>query len=96
MLHTPPTKDKYSSPNRSKKQINREPHNGAYLSENGGLGKKKSGEWAKSKKGSDRKNNRTKQKNERGDIEKWDQPQSPEIPDRGETSEIPGHLRGST
>ena len=31
------------------------------------------------------------QKNKRGDnIEKWDQTGSPEIPDRGETSEIPG------
>ena len=36
---------KYSSPNRSKKQ--QEPHKRAYLSVNGGLGKKKSGEWAK-------------------------------------------------
>ena len=36
------------------------------------------------------KQNRTRQKNKRGDIEKWDQTGSPEIPDRGETSEIPG------
>ena len=34
--------------------------------------------------------NRTRQKNKRGDIEKWDQTESPEIPDREETSEIPG------
>ena len=27
--------------------------------------------------------------NKRGDIEKWDQIESPEIPDRGEASEIP-------
>ena len=46
-------------------------------------GKKKSGEWAKSRKGSDRNNDRTRQKNKRGDIEKWDQTGSPEIPDRG-------------
>ena len=32
---------------------------------------------------------RTRQKNKTGDIEKWDQTESPEIPDRGETSEIP-------
>ena len=33
-----------------------------------------------------------RQKNKRGDkiIEKWDQTENPEIPDRGETSEIPG------
>ena len=30
------------------------------------------------------------QKNKRGDIEKWYQTESPEIPDRGETSQIPG------
>ena len=30
------------------------------------------------------------QKNKRGDIAKWEQTFSPEIPDRGETSEIPG------
>jgi hypothetical protein len=31
------------------------------------------------------------EKNKRGYIEKWDQTESPEIPDRGEeTSEIPG------
>ena len=38
---------KYSS-NRSKKK---EPLKRAYISGNGGLGKKKSGEWAKSRKG---------------------------------------------
>ena len=30
---------------------------------------------------------RTRHKNKRRDIEKWDQTGSPEIPDRGETSE---------
>ena len=34
-----------------KTQLNQEPHKRAHLSENGGLGKKKSGEWAKSRKG---------------------------------------------
>ena len=33
--------------------------------------------------------------NKRGDIEKWDQTGSPEIPDRGETSEIPGLPSGA-
>ena len=37
-----------------------------------------------------RKSNRTRQKNKRGDKEKWDQTDSPEIPDKGEISEIPG------
>ena len=36
----------------------------------------------------DRKSERTKQTNKTGDIEKWDQTNSPEIP-QGETSEIP-------
>ena len=52
---------------------------------------KRSGEWAKSRKGCDRKSDRTRQKNKRRDIyiEKWDQTKSPEIPDRGgETSKI--------
>jgi hypothetical protein len=81
---------KYSSPNRSNK-TKQEPHKRAYLSENGGLGKNRSGEWPKSRKGKERNSDRTRQKNKRGDIEKWDQTESPEIPDRGEeTSEIPG------
>ena len=43
------------------------------------------------------KSGRTRQKNKTGDIEKWDQTDSsPELPDRGETSEIPGlHSGGS-
>ena len=52
--------------------------------------KKKSAEWAKSRKGEDGKSDRTRQKNKRGDTEKWDQADGPEIPDRWETSEIPG------
>ena len=70
-LHIPPKK---------------EPHKRAYLSGNRCLGKNRSGEWDKSRKRSDRKSNRTRQKNKRGDIGKWDQTGSPEIPDRGETS----------
>ena len=31
-----------------------------------------------------------RKKNKTGDIEKWDETDSPEIPARGETSEIPG------
>ena len=50
--------------------------------------KKRSGEWAKSRKGYDRKSEGTRQKNKRGGIEKWDKTDSSEIPDRGETSEI--------
>ena len=54
----------------------------------GGLGKNRSGERAKSRKGYDRKGHRARQKNMRGAIQKWDQTDSPEIPDRGEISEI--------
>ena len=61
---------KYSSLNRSKKHPKNKRHKRAYLSENGGLGKNKSGECAKSRKESDRKSNRTRQKNKRGDTEK--------------------------
>ena len=74
--------------NRSKTN-KQEPHKRAYLSENGSFGEKKSGEWAKSRKGQDKKN-RTRQKNKTGALEKWDQTGSLEIPDRGETSENPG------
>ena len=41
---------KYSSPNHSKNP-KQEPHKRTYPSENGGLGKKRSGEWDKSRKG---------------------------------------------
>ena len=56
---------------------------------------KKSGEWAKSRKESDRKSIRTRQKNKRGDTEKWDQIESPDISDSGETSEFPGLQSGA-
>ena len=41
------------------------------------------------KKGQDRKSNRTRQKNRRGNS-KVESNDSPEIPHRGETSDIPG------
>ena len=87
----------YSSPNRSNKQKRQEPHKRAYLLENGGLGEKKSGEWAQSRKRirqTLRRSNRNRQKNKRGDIEKWDQTGSSQIPDRGETSDTPGLTSG--
>ena len=72
-----------------------ERHKRDYLSENGGYGEKNSGEWAQSRKGSDRKSNRTRQKkNKREDIKKKkeekkkDQSDSPEIPDKGGGGDI--------
>ena len=53
MLHIPPTKVLIST-NRSNKTKRQEPHKRAYLSENGGLDKKRSGEWAKSNKKKDK------------------------------------------
>ena len=47
------------------------------------------------KKKEDRKSNRTRQKNKRGDS-KVESNDSPEIPDRGETSDIPGLPSGGT
>ena len=48
--------------------------------------KKKSGEWAKNRKGKDRKSNGTIGRRRKEEIEKWDQTGSPEIPDRVEIS----------
>ena len=53
------------------------------------------GAWAKSNKKDQTERatglTRPAEEQERGEIEKWDQTESPEIPDRvGETSEIPG------
>ena len=42
------------------------------------------------------KSNRTRQKNKRGDAEKWDQTGIPEFPDKGEASEIPGLPSGGS
>ena len=66
-----------------------QPHRRAYLSEKGGLGGKKVRRMGQNQKRI-RQRNRTRQKNKRGDIEKCDQTDSPEIPDKGETSKIPG------
>ena len=75
----------------AQKTSKQEQHKRAYLSKNGGLGKKKLEEWAISRKeGKDRKSNRTRQKNKRGDIEKCDQTGSPELPDSRKTSENSG------
>ena len=41
------------------------------------------------------KSNRTRQKSKREDIEKWDQTGSPEVPERGETSDMPGLPSGA-
>ena len=49
-------------------------------------GETRSGEWASSKKGSDRKSDRIRQKNKSGHIENCDQTGIPEISDRGKTS----------
>ena len=38
---------------------------------------------------------RVRQKNKRGYIEKWEQTDSPAIPDRGETSDIPSLPSGA-
>ena len=59
-------------------------------------GKKKSGEWASGqKKRHDRKSNGSRQKNKRGDSKK-ESNDSPEIPDRGETLDIPGLPSGDS
>ena len=66
MLHIPPTK-----PNRSNKQKTRATQKSLpFGKSNGGFGEKRSGEWAKNRKGSDRKSEMTRQKNKRGDIKK--------------------------
>ena len=92
MLHIPPNKVLTPNAKNKKTQVTQK---SLLVFKNESLQKKRSGEWAKSKKGQDRKSNRTRQKNKRGDnMEKWDQTDSPEIPDRGETSEsLASHLR---
>ena len=68
-----------------------EPHKRTYLSENGGLGEKKSAEANGPKAEKDKTERatgigiRTKE-----GIEQWDQTENPEILDRGKTSEVPG------
>ena len=62
----------------------KEPQKTAYLSENGGLGKTRSGEWAKSRTGYDRKSDRTIGRRTREREEIWKsgiKVAAPEIPD---------------
>ena len=47
MLHIPPKNTHLLTAQKT----NQEPHKRAYISENGGLGEKKLGEWTKSRKG---------------------------------------------
>ena len=58
---------KYSSPNRAKKNPGATQESLPFG--NGGLGKKKSGEWAKSRKGSDRKSKMIRQKEQQDQAE---------------------------
>ena len=58
--------------------------------------KQRSGEWTKSKKGSDTNYDRNIQKTKREDIYKWNQTDSPEIPDRGKHQKSPGGTWGQT
>ena len=55
---------------------------------------KSSGEWISRQKKNNTKSNRTSQKNKRGDCE-VESNDSPEIPDRGETSDILGLPSGA-
>ena len=88
MLHIPPTKVHISQP--LKKTTTTKPQTRATQKSlqfgKWRLRKKKSGEWAQNRNRSDSKSNRTREKNKTGDMEKWDQTESLEIPDRGETS----------
>ena len=72
MLHTLYHQLKYSSPNRSKQKTTAQKKS-LYLSGKGGLWKRWSGEWVKSRKRQDRQSDKTTQKNKWGDREKWDQ-----------------------
>ena len=88
MLHIPPT-------NLLLLAAKQEPYKKAYL-----LAKnieefsgKSSEEWTSRQNTKDRKSNRTRQKNRRGDSEA-ESNDSPEIPDRGQTSDIPGLRSG--
>ena len=57
-------------------------------------GKESLGEWTSRQEEKDRKSNRTRQKNKRRDS-KVESNDSPEIPDSGETSDIPGLPSGA-
>ena len=91
-LHIPPTAI-LISPNRSKKERKKEPHKTAYLSKNWALGKRSQENGPKAE-NDKTKSIRTKQKNKRGDIEKSDQTESSEIPDRGRHQKSPASFRG--
>ena len=83
MLHTPPT-------NVLLLAATQEPYKKAYLltkniEEFSGKKFRRKGQQAEK----DRKGNRTRQKNKRGDC-KMESNDSPEIKDRGKTSDIPG------
>ena len=66
VLHIPPTKIHLTAPKNKTRATQK-----SILSEIGGLGEKKSGEWAKSsRKGSDRKSNRTRQKKQKRRYQK--------------------------
>ena len=83
MLHIPPT-------NCLLLTAKQEPYKKAYLlTKNIEEFSGKSLEGPAGRKREDRKGNRTRQKNKRGDS-KVKSNDSPEIPDRGETSDIPG------
>ena len=89
MLHIPPTNLLLAA--------KQEPHKKAYfLTKNiEEFSGKSSEEWtSRQKKRQDRKSNRTKQKNKRGDS-KVESNDSPEIPARGETSDIPSLPSGN-
>ena len=79
---------KYSSPNHSKNNKKQEPHKRAYLSENVKRGQKNG---PKAKK--DKTERATGHGRRTRDIEKSDQTDSPQISDRGETSESPASLQ---
>ena len=91
MLHIPPT-------NLLLLAAKQESYKKAYLLKKNieeFSGKSSEERTSRQKKRSDRKGNRTRQKNKRGDS-KVESNDSREIPDRGETSDIPGRPSGTT
>ena len=89
---------KYSCPNRSKTTKNKShTKDRSYLSEKGVQGKRSPENGPKAEKDkTERAAGLGRRTDKRGDIEKWDQTDSPEIPGRGETSEIHGLPGGPT
>ena len=79
----------------AKTKIKQEPHKRGYLSKNWGFREKQFRRMGqKQKKVSKTERATGLGRRTRGDIEKWDQTDSPEISDRGETSGIPGLTSG--